>query len=122
MDFDLENPLTSLKEHQFDTIPDLFASETDHMPSRNLLKCLKTCDFYSSFRQEAISLVLQVKNHHFRTFTLLSFLVNCFCSVLILSYLDRHSILATSSLFLLTLPLITWIVSYPSKKFRYTTK
>ncbi|KAJ9136254.1 hypothetical protein P3X46_033346 [Hevea brasiliensis] len=61
MDFDLENPLTSLKEHQFDTIPDLFASESDHMPSRNFLKCLKTCDFYSSFRQEAISLILQTQ-------------------------------------------------------------
>ncbi|KAF2303460.1 hypothetical protein GH714_018540 [Hevea brasiliensis] len=61
MDFDLENPLTSLKEHQFDTIPDLFASESDHMPSRNFLKCLETCDFYSSFRQEAISLILQAQ-------------------------------------------------------------
>ncbi|EEF37725.1 cyclin d, putative [Ricinus communis] len=61
MEFDLENPLTSSNEHQSDTIPDLFASESDHMPSRDFLKCLKTCDFYSSFRQEAISLILQAQ-------------------------------------------------------------
>lgn len=61
MEFDLENPLISLKEHQSDSIPDLFASESDHMPSRNFLLCLKTCDLDVSFRQEAISLILQVK-------------------------------------------------------------
>ncbi|KAG8635319.1 putative cyclin-D6-1 [Manihot esculenta] len=61
MDFDLENPLTSLKEHQSDTIPDLFTSESDHMPSRNFFKCLKTSDFYSSFRQESISLIFQAQ-------------------------------------------------------------
>jgi cyclin D6 len=60
MKLDLENPLTSSEEHQSDTITYLFASEFDHMPSRNLLNFLETCDFYVSFRQEAISLILQV--------------------------------------------------------------
>lgn len=61
MEFDLENPLTSLKEYVSDTIPDLFVSESDHMPSRNFLHCLKTSGFYVSFRQEAISLILQAQ-------------------------------------------------------------
>ncbi|EOY28467.1 D6-type cyclin isoform 2 [Theobroma cacao] len=58
--FDLEDPFTSLKEHQSDTISALFSSESDHMPSQNYLQCLKTSDFYVSFRQEAISLILQL--------------------------------------------------------------
>ncbi|KAJ6999670.1 hypothetical protein D5086_007940 [Populus alba] len=61
MEFDLENSLTSLEEHQSDTVPNLFASESDHMPSRNFLHCLKTSGFYVSFRQEAISLILQAQ-------------------------------------------------------------
>ncbi|XP_061978100.1 putative cyclin-D6-1 isoform X1 [Populus nigra] len=61
MEFDLENSLTSLEEHQSDTVPNLFASESDHMPSRNFLQCLKTSGFYVSFRQEAISLILQAQ-------------------------------------------------------------
>ncbi|EOY28474.1 D6-type cyclin isoform 9 [Theobroma cacao] len=60
--FDLEDPFTSLKEHQSDTISALFSSESDHMPSQNYLQCLKTSDFYVSFRQEAISLILQQGN------------------------------------------------------------
>ncbi|KAJ4829912.1 hypothetical protein Tsubulata_025144 [Turnera subulata] len=68
MEYDLENPLTlSLKEYKNDIIPRLFASESDHMPSRNLLQCLKSCDLYVSFRQEAISLILQAQyscNYH----------------------------------------------------------
>ncbi|EOY28472.1 D6-type cyclin, putative isoform 7, partial [Theobroma cacao] len=59
--FDLEDPFTSLKEHQSDTISALFSSESDHMPSQNYLQCLKTSDFYVSFRQEAISLILQAQ-------------------------------------------------------------
>lgn len=61
MEFDLENPLTSLKEYVSDTIPDLFVSESDHIPSRNFLHCLKTSDFYVSFREEAISRILQAQ-------------------------------------------------------------
>ncbi|XP_065877286.1 putative cyclin-D6-1 [Euphorbia lathyris] len=58
MEFDLENPLTTTSE----TIQDLFASESDHMPSRTFFKSsLKNSLFYSSFRQEAISLVLQAQ-------------------------------------------------------------
>ncbi|KAJ0081118.1 hypothetical protein Patl1_10920 [Pistacia atlantica] len=58
MEFDLENPFTSLEEQQSDKIPHLFASETDHMPSQNFIQCLKFTDFYPSFRQEAVSLIL----------------------------------------------------------------
>ncbi|KAF9672251.1 hypothetical protein SADUNF_Sadunf11G0021600 [Salix dunnii] len=61
MKLDLGNWLTSSEEHQSDTITYLFASEFDHMPSRNLLNLLETCDFYVSFRQEAISLILQAQ-------------------------------------------------------------
>ena len=60
MKLDPGNWLTSSEEHQSDTITYLFASECDHMPSRNLLNFLETRDFYVSFRQEAISLILQV--------------------------------------------------------------
>jgi cyclin D6 len=73
MEFDLENPLTSLKEYVSDTIPDLFVSESDHMPSRNFLHCLKTSDFYVSFREEAISRILQVIN------TTLTYVYNLLC-------------------------------------------
>ncbi|KAJ6416490.1 hypothetical protein OIU84_002366 [Salix udensis] len=62
MEFDLENPLTSLKEYLSDEIPDLFLSESDHLPSKNFLRCLKTsADFYVSFREEAISCILQAQ-------------------------------------------------------------
>lgn len=53
MDFDLEKPLSSFKEHQHCTISELFASETDHMPSPNCL---------NSTHCEAISLILQVQH------------------------------------------------------------
>ncbi|WCJ42992.1 Cyclin D6 1 [Euphorbia peplus] len=53
MEFDLENPLTSCE-----TIQDLFASESDHMPSTTFFQ---SSHFYSSFRQEALSLVLQAQ-------------------------------------------------------------
>ncbi|XVF25926.1 hypothetical protein REPUB_Repub13aG0255800 [Reevesia pubescens] len=59
--FDLEDQLTSLKEHQSDIISTLFSSESYHMPSHNYFQCLKTKDFYFSFRQEAISLILQAQ-------------------------------------------------------------
>nr|KJB57676.1 hypothetical protein B456_009G174800 [Gossypium raimondii] len=59
--FDVEDPLTSLDGHQSDTISALFSSESDHMPSYNYFQCLKTSDFYVSFRQEAISLILQAQ-------------------------------------------------------------
>jgi cyclin D6 len=49
-----------LEEHNPDSIPDLFASETDHMPSQNFLTSSKHTDFYCAFRLKAISLFLQV--------------------------------------------------------------
>ncbi|KAJ6292445.1 hypothetical protein OIU78_024591 [Salix suchowensis] len=62
MEFDLENPLTSLKEYLSDEIPDLFLSESDHVPSKNFLRCLRTsAEFYASFREEAISRILQAQ-------------------------------------------------------------
>ncbi|XP_044495845.1 putative cyclin-D6-1 [Mangifera indica] len=61
MDFDLENPFTSLEEQQSDKISHLFASESDHMPSSSFIQCLKFTDFYVSFRQEAVSLILQAQ-------------------------------------------------------------
>ncbi|KAE8696764.1 D6-type cyclin isoform 3 [Hibiscus syriacus] len=57
--FDLEDPLKSLEDHQSDSVPALFSSESHHMPSLNYFHSLKTCDFHVSFRQEAISLILQ---------------------------------------------------------------
>ncbi|KAE8728639.1 D6-type cyclin isoform 4 [Hibiscus syriacus] len=60
--FDLEDPFTSLKHHhQSDTISAVFSSESDHMPYFNYLQCLKTSDFHASFRQEAVSLILQAR-------------------------------------------------------------
>ncbi|XWS18278.1 hypothetical protein CRYUN_Cryun32bG0030100 [Craigia yunnanensis] len=58
--FDLDDPFTSLKEHQSDTISALFSSESDHIPSQNCFQCLKNSDFYVSFRQQAISLIFSV--------------------------------------------------------------
>ncbi|KAK9267833.1 hypothetical protein L1049_010269 [Liquidambar formosana] len=55
MEFDLENPLTSFKEHQSDTMPALFASESDHMPSLSFFRS------HISFRRQAISLILQAQ-------------------------------------------------------------
>ncbi|GMI77566.1 Cyclin D6;1 [Hibiscus trionum] len=56
----LEDPFTSLEHHhQSDTISAVFSSESDHMPCLNYLQCLKTSDFYASFRQEACSLIFQ---------------------------------------------------------------
>ena len=60
MEFDLADTLTNIQEHYSDTIPDLFASEADHMPSRNFFSRVKTRDFYVPFRSEAISFILQV--------------------------------------------------------------
>nr|WEV03861.1 D-type cyclin CYCD6;1 [Paeonia suffruticosa] len=76
MEFDLENPLTSFKEHQSDTLPSLFASESDHMPSLNL----KNRDFDISFRQEAITLILQAKH---------SLKFDPFIPYLAVNYMDR---------------------------------
>ncbi|XP_057960601.1 putative cyclin-D6-1 [Malania oleifera] len=54
MEFDLENPMTHFEEHQPDTIPALFATESDHMP-------FGAHDFFLSHRPQAISLILQVQ-------------------------------------------------------------
>ena len=58
MELNLEDPLASFEENQACTILELFASESDHMPSP---KCLSSTDFHVSFRCEAVSLILQVK-------------------------------------------------------------
>ncbi|KAK9156074.1 hypothetical protein Sjap_003554 [Stephania japonica] len=53
MEFDLENPLTPLQEQQCDDIEALFASESDHTPSKNL------SHFSLSIRRQAISSISQ---------------------------------------------------------------
>ncbi|KAE9591790.1 putative cyclin [Lupinus albus] len=58
MEFDLEDPLANFKEHQNYTISQLFASESDHMPSPNSLALTHS---HVLFRCEAVSLILQVK-------------------------------------------------------------
>ncbi|GAY38441.1 hypothetical protein CUMW_036730 [Citrus unshiu] len=80
MEFDLENPFTSFEEHQSDTLLDLFAIESDHMPSHNFIQYLKITDFYVSLRQEAVSLVLQIQ---------FSCNFEPFISYLAVTYLDR---------------------------------
>ncbi|PON49325.1 Cyclin [Parasponia andersonii] len=80
MEFHLADPLTSFQEHHSDTIPDLFASEADHMPSRNFFSRLKTVDFYVPFRSEAISLILQAQ---------FSCNFDPFISYLAVNYMDR---------------------------------
>lgn len=60
MEFELEDPLTSFEEQQSDTISNLFASESDHMPSQNFLSSLMDSDFHVSLRSEAISYMSQV--------------------------------------------------------------
>ncbi|KAM7525158.1 hypothetical protein LguiA_015060 [Lonicera macranthoides] len=57
MEFELENPLTSFKEHQSDTIPFLFSNESDHMPSSITFQSNEDIRF--SIRRQAISLILQ---------------------------------------------------------------
>ncbi|KAG4384287.1 hypothetical protein GLYMA_13G247600v4 [Glycine max] len=57
MEFDLEDPLVSLEEEQTFTISELFASESEHVPSPN---CLSSTHFHV-FCGEAISLILQVQ-------------------------------------------------------------
>ncbi|KAL4335599.1 hypothetical protein GQ457_07G028670 [Hibiscus cannabinus] len=59
--FDLEDPLASSEEQQSHTLSALFSSESDHMPSCNYFHCLRTSEFHVSFRQEAISLILQAQ-------------------------------------------------------------
>ncbi|OVA06776.1 Cyclin [Macleaya cordata] len=79
MDFDLENPLTALQEHQLlDTIPVLFASESDHMPCENFIQILRTRDFDTSIRREAISMILQFSSN-----------LDPLISYLAIIYLDR---------------------------------
>lgn len=74
MEFDLEDPLASFKEQQTYTISQLFASESDHMPSPN---CLTSTH---SFRYEAISLILQVQ---------FSYNLDPFVPYLAINYLHR---------------------------------
>ncbi|XP_024028218.1 putative cyclin-D6-1 [Morus notabilis] len=84
MEFDLTDPLTLSfqEEHQSDTdIADLFASEADHMHSRNFFSRLKNSDSYVSFRSEAISLVLQAQ---------FSCDFDPFISYLAINYMDRY--------------------------------
>ncbi|XP_068322320.1 putative cyclin-D6-1 [Pyrus communis] len=69
-----------LQEHNSDTIPDLFASENDHMPSQNFPNSSKHTDFYFTFRLKAISRFLQVRY---------SCNLDPFIPYLAINYLDR---------------------------------
>ncbi|CAN6683195.1 unnamed protein product [Malus baccata var. baccata] len=67
-----------LQEHNSDAIPDLFTSETDHMPSQNFLSSSKHTGFYYTFRLEAISLFSQYSCN-----------LDPFIPYLAINYLDR---------------------------------
>ncbi|KAE9595024.1 hypothetical protein Lal_00041112 [Lupinus albus] len=58
MEFHLEDPFASFKEHQNCTVSLLFASESDHMPSPNSLTSTHS---HLSLRCEAVSFILQVQ-------------------------------------------------------------
>ncbi|XP_043696581.1 putative cyclin-D6-1 isoform X1 [Telopea speciosissima] len=75
-EFDLENPLTSSQDQQSDTMPALFAAESDHMPSDGF----KTRDLDVSVRREAIALILQAQ---------FSCRFDPFLHYLAVNYLDR---------------------------------
>ncbi|CAL1393936.1 unnamed protein product [Linum trigynum] len=79
MEFDLENPLTSHHGDHSDTSTSLFLVESDHMPSLSYSKSVRTpAGFAFSFRQEAVSSILQV-----------SCCFDPFLSYLAVNYLDR---------------------------------
>lgn len=111
--FDLEDPFTTLKQHQFDTISTIFSSESDHMPCLNYLQCLKTSDFHVSFRQEAMSLVFQVPPSPLSL--ILNYYLYFVCCKLVFNW-TRHSIVVTLIHIHHTLLLLTWIDSFPNKK------
>lgn len=78
MEFDLENPLKSLVELNFDALPSLFQAESDHMPTENYIRNLmsEVSDF--NLRREVISIILQF-NYDFEP-------VLCYLAI---NYLDR---------------------------------
>ncbi|KAK9284837.1 hypothetical protein L1049_024016 [Liquidambar formosana] len=79
MELDLENPLTNFfQDLHSDTIPSLFFTETDHMPSGNYFLSLETEDFDATFRTEAVSLISQFSYNY-----------DPFLSYLAVNYLDR---------------------------------
>lgn len=66
-DFDLENPLTSSKsqeQDQTDTISELFASESDHMPSKSHFQSLKSQYSLVSVRRDSTSSIVEVKEKY----------------------------------------------------------
>lgn len=118
MEFELEDPLTSFQDHQSDTHPILFASESDHMPSQNFLTSLKTSDSLASFRREAISYMSQVINS---TTFIKSFIQNTIVFLYFdvkLFYFILHSFPATWTRSYPTLLSITWTGLFQSKKSR----
>lgn len=56
MEYELENPLTGFEEHQSDTIPSLFSSESDHM---TYISTSKNRDLDVSVRRQAIPMIFQ---------------------------------------------------------------
>ncbi|KAE7995555.1 hypothetical protein FH972_000336 [Carpinus fangiana] len=78
MEFELEDPVTSFEEQQSDKISNLFASESDHMPSQNFLSSLMDSDFHGSLRCEAISYMSQFTSN-----------LDPFIPYLAVNYMDR---------------------------------
>lgn len=63
-DFELENPLTgsqSQEQEQSDVIQELFATESDHMPSESHFQSYETQYSDVSLRRDAISSIVKVK-------------------------------------------------------------
>ncbi|XP_043689590.1 putative cyclin-D6-1 isoform X2 [Telopea speciosissima] len=79
-DFDLENPLTNSQELQSDTMPVLFAAESDHMPCDYYCGSIEARDLDVSVRQESVSLILQAQ---------FSCLFDPLMAYLAVNYLDR---------------------------------
>ncbi|XP_009757647.1 putative cyclin-D6-1 isoform X2 [Nicotiana tabacum] len=77
MKFDLENPLTSSKEHENDTVSALFAAQSDHMPS---FFSFKSTDILFSIRHHAFSLISQAR---------FSYNLDEFSTYLAVNYIDR---------------------------------
>ncbi|CAJ1961512.1 unnamed protein product [Sphenostylis stenocarpa] len=76
MEFDLEDPLVSLGEEKICNVSELFASESDHMPSPKYL----SLTHFHVFCCEAVSLILQVQ---------LSCKLDPFVAYLAINYMHR---------------------------------
>ncbi|KAI3456358.1 hypothetical protein Pfo_013021 [Paulownia fortunei] len=77
MELDLQNPLTSYEDLQYDGVPSLFANESDHMPC---LLSFEESDLRFSIRRSALSLISHAK---------FSYKLDPFLVYLSVNYVDR---------------------------------